>query len=172
MVLKLDQNIDPLTFIAGHAGYFRGIGLNNSDQQFVGELTIKKIVSGIGVTLDYKAIGIEGEEYQKFNTLFSKHQILFNEEHSLVSYDSENNLCMWSLNLNIGTTVVFEFRRMKEVGEKMVLIFGFGDYTDNEMFREEISLEFWQNGDISHNYAWGESGGVFLARSACRMSRH
>ncbi len=90
----------------------------------------------------------------------------------MICNDSENKLTLWTLNNNIGTMARFDLRRFRQVSPKHCLfIFGFGDPDDNNVFREEITIELWDEGDLSYNYSWGEAGGHFLSRSTVKMKK-
>jgi hypothetical protein len=167
-----NKKINLLDILTKRDGYYMGTGVNHENKEFQGTLTLRSIVNKKGVSLKYKAIGIEGNEFNKDTTLYNHETILYNEEYTLICYDSENKLTLWTLNNNIGTMARFDLRRFRQVSTKHCLfIFGFGDPEDNNIFREEITIELWEDGDIGYNYSWGEAGGHFLSRSTIRMKK-
>ncbi len=153
-------------------GTYLGRGTNHENKEFQGTLVLKPIVNNRGVSMKYKAVGVDGDEFNKETTLYNKDTVLYNEEYTIVCYDSQNELSLWTLNNNIGTMARFDLRRYRQIsGKRSLFIFGFGDPEDNNVFREEISIESWENGDLSYNYSWGEAGGLFLSRSTIRMKK-
>ncbi len=167
-----NKKINLLDILTKRDGNYLGIGINHENKEFQGTLTLRSIVNKKGVSLKYKAIGIEGNEFNKDTTLYNHETILYNEEYTLICNDSENKLTLWTLNNNIGTMARFNLRRYRQVSPKHSLfIFGFGNPEDNNVFREEITIELWDDGDLSYNYSWGEAGGHFLSRSTVRMKK-
>lgn len=153
-------------------GTYLGSGTNHENKEFQGTLVLKPIVNNRGVSLKYKAVGMHGNEFNKETTLYNKDTVLYNEEYTIICYDSQNELSLWTLNNNVGTMERFDLRRFRRIsGNRSLFIFGFGDPDDNSVFREEISIESWENGDMSYNYSWGEAGGHFLSRSTIRMKK-
>jgi hypothetical protein len=147
-----------LSLLGLKEGRYTGTGLNDGHQKFTGELILNPVVNNYGVHIAYKATGIDGTVYS--------------EEHTLISLNNENKLCLWTLNSNFHTTIVFDFKSHKRIpGEKDILIFGFGNAKDNSMFREEISIELFDNGRLSYNYYWGMPNGVFMKRSSITMKK-
>ena len=170
---KLKEKTDDfLKMINQRTGTYSGMGINNEDKQFRGMMDLRGVVGARGARLHFAAIGIHGTDYNKSTNLYSIETVIYNEEETLIAYNSENTLCLWSLSSNIGTTVVYEYRSQKYVkNEKNVFIFGFGNPDQNKMFREEITIELYENGDIGYNYSWGQPDGLLLQRSNIRMNR-
>jgi hypothetical protein len=167
-----EKKLNLLEHLVKFDGNYMGIGKNHEEKEFKATLEMRSVVSRKGVMMIYRAIGVDGTEFNKDITLYNRDTILFNEEATLICYDPENKLTLWTLNSNIGTMARFDLRRYRQVSSKHSLfIFGFGDPDDNNVFREEITIELWENGDLSYNYSWGEAGGHFLARSNVRMKR-
>ncbi len=167
-----NKKINLLDILTKRDGNYMGLGINHENKEFRGTLRLKSVVNNKGVSLRYKAVGIEGNEFNKDTTLYNHETILYNEEYTLICNDSENKLTLWTLNNNIGTMARFDLRRFRQVSPKHCLfIFGFGDPEDNNIFREEITIELWDEGDLSYNYSWGEAGGHFLSRSTVRMKK-
>ncbi len=155
-----------------YEGNYRGIGYNHEEKKFRGRLNIKPVVNNKGIYIHYTAIGTHGDYLNKQATLYSKETAIYNEEHNTIALDHENNLKLWNLNSNLGTMITFDFRGMKYItNQKHVIIFGYGKIEDNTNFREEITFELWDNGDIGYNYTWGEPKGTFLAHSSVTMKK-
>ncbi len=153
-------------------GNYLGKGINHEKKEFQGTLSLRAVVDKKGVLIKYRAVGLEGNEFNKKTTLYNSETVLYNEEVSVICRDNENKLSLWTLNNNIGTMARFELRRFRQVSNKhSLMIFGFGDPEDNNVFREEITIELWDNNDMSYNYSWGEAGGHFLSRSTIRMKK-
>lgn len=152
-------------------GVYSGKGINHENKEFQGTLVLEQIVNNRGVSLKYKAVGTEGNELNS-ETLYNKDTVLYNEEYTLICNNYRNEITLWTLNSGIGTMSHFDLRRYRHVSEdRFIYIFGFGDPEDNNVFREEITIELWENGDLSYNYSWGEAGGHFLSRSTIRMKK-
>lgn len=166
------KKINLLDVLTIREGRYEGIGKNHEEKQFKGMLHLSSIVNNKGIAFKYKAVGIEGNEFNNLKALYNEETVLYNEEHTIICNDNENKLALWTLNNNIGTLARFELRRFRQISPNHTLfIFGFGDPEDNNIFREEISIELWNNGDLSYNYSWGEAGGLFLVRSTVRMKK-
>ncbi len=145
-----------LSLLGLKAGKYSGEGLNDGHQKFTGELILMPVVNNYGVHIAYKATGMN-------STVLS-------EEYTLISLSNENKLCLWTLNSNFHTTITFDFKSHKRIlREKDIIIFGFGNPDDNTIFREEISIELFDNGELSYNYYWGMPDGVFMKHSSVTM---
>jgi hypothetical protein len=166
------KKLNLLELISKREGKYMGFGINHENKEFKATLEIKSVVNNKGASFRYKAIGTDGNELNKDTHLFNKETILYNEEYTIICYNNKNELTLWTLNNNIGTMARFDLRRFRQVSSKHCLfIFGYGNPEDNTIFREEITIELWDNGDVSYNYSWGEAGGHFLSRSAVRMKK-
>jgi len=169
---KIENKIEPLEILLSCKGIYTGLGVNHEDVQFRGLLEIIPVVNDKGVNIKYRAVGIHGNEFDDLDNLFSSETVLFNEEHTLIAYNNHNKLCLWTLNYNVPTVCVFKLRRFRRIpGNKTIFIFGFGERSDEKIFREEISIEIWDAGNIAYNYYWGEAGGHFLSRSTVIMRK-
>lgn len=168
-----EKENDVLSLLIKFEGSYRGFGINNENKKFRGKLTIKPIVGNKGVYIHYTAIGTEAVNLNKPTNLYTKETAVYNEEHITIARDHENNLKMWSLNSNLGTMIIFDFRGMKYIAkQKHVLIFGYGTIEDNTMFREEITIELWDSGEIGYNYSWAEPRGLLLSRASVTLKKH
>ena len=169
---KHKKHLDLLEVLMKRSGHYMGIGVNHEHKEFKGDFEIIPVVNKRGIHIKYKAVGTSGVEFNKHESLYNIDTILFNEEHTVIAYDNNNRLSLWTLNNNITTFIKFDLRRYKQVTPKRHLfIFGFGNPDNNNIYREEITIELWDNGDLSYNYAWGEPEGHFVSRSTIRMKK-
>ena len=153
-------------------GHYKGIGLNHENKEFKGDLELSSIVNHRGLLIKYKSVGTSGIEFNKPESLYNIDTMLYNEEHTIIALDNINNLSLWTLNSSYNTFIKFDLRRYKQIIPKRHLfIFGFGNPKDFKIYREEITIELWENGDLGYNYAWGESEGHFVSRSTIRMKK-
>jgi hypothetical protein len=163
---------DPLKILINSAGFYTGYGVNHEDRQFKGLFEMTPVVENRGVHIKYRAVGLKEEGNEKEIGLFNRDMLLFNEEDTLIAHNNENKLCLWTLNSNVPTVCMFELRRFRRIpGEKSILIFGFGKRNDETIFREEITMEIWDAGNLAYNYYWGEPQGHFLSRSTIIMRK-
>lgn len=161
-----------LDILAKRTGHYMGIGINHENKEFKGDLELISIVNHKGLLIKYKAIGTSGIEFNRYESLYNLDTILYNEEHTIIAYDSANKLSLWTLSSNINTFVKFNLKRYKQIAPKRHLfIFGFGSQSDFKIYTEEIAMELWENGDISYNYTWGNPEGHFISRLTARMKK-
>lgn len=147
-----------LSLLGLKAGRYSGSGLNDGHQKFTGELHLTPVVNNYGVHIAYRAKGKDGT--------------IYSEEHTLISLNNENRLCLWTLNSNFHTTIAFDFKSHKRIpGVKDIIIFGYGNAEDNNLFREEIDIELFDNGELGYNYYWGMPDGEFVKRSSIKMRK-
>lgn len=166
------QKHDHLEALLKREGTYIGTGTNHENKEFRGDMRMRGVVNSKGVGLRYKCVGTDGVEFNKDTMLYNKDTILYSEELTVICYDSDNKLCLYTLNSNISNMAKFDLRRFRQVSpEHQIYIFGFGDAEDKNIFREEITIELFENGDIGYNYSWGEAGGIFLSRSTIRMKK-
>lgn len=166
------KKTDPLALLVKREGNYLGEGVNHEKKKFRGRLDLLSVVDKKGVFINFSAVGIEGNELNSETSLYNSETVLYNEEASIICHDNKNNLTLWTLNSNIGTMARFDLRRFRQVSNKhSLMIFGYGDPEDKNVFREEITIELWDNNDLSYNYSWGEAGGLFLSRSTIRMNK-
>jgi hypothetical protein len=158
--------------LSSRTGHYTGVGITHENKEFEGELELNRIVNGKGLLLKYKSIGITGTEFNKHENLYNKDTKLYSEEHTIIAYDSKNHISLWTLSSNINTFIKFDLKRYRQApANRHLFIFGFGKHSDFSIYREEITIELWENGDLSYNYAWGEAGGHFVSHSTIRMKK-
>ena len=139
--------------LAERVGQYSGGGVNHEGQAFRGELVLSLLLKGAGIHLSFKASGDDGT--------------IFHEETTTIAPDLMGEVGLYNLNTNMpGLT---HHRLIQETGEKAV--FAFGDRTDHNTFREEITLELNADGSVGYKYAWGMPGGEFAERSGAVMKK-
>jgi hypothetical protein len=165
------QKVNLLEIFKGREGSYMGFGVNHDSKEFRGTLDLKRIINGRGIEIKYKAVGVEGTEFNTSTHLYNEETVLYNEENTIIAYDGENQLCLWTLNSNIPSMVKFELRRYRQISSKKHLfIFGFGNPEDNTIFREEISIELAED-EFTYNYSWGQANGMFIASFSVTMKK-
>jgi len=146
-----------VTTLNSLAGHYEGEGANHDGQSFMGRLWLRPAVHGQGLSLHFSATGRDG--------------MLYHEEQSLIALNLNEKLCLWNLNTNMPGLVEHNYIRQEPRDGGLSHVFGFGNPQDRTSFREEISLDLWDNGEISYRYFWGMPGGDFMARSQVRMKQ-
>ena len=169
----MKKHTEPLEKLINAAGFYTGYGVNHENQQFKGLFEITPIVNNNGVHIKYKATGLTEEDHKiEHENLYNQEMQLVNEEDTIIAFNNDNKLCLWTLNINVPMVCVFNLRRYRRIADsKSILIFSFGDKKDEKHFREEITIELWDSGSIAYNYFWGEPGGNFLSRSTIIMRK-
>lgn len=147
---------DILNRLKAKAGRYEGEGINHEQQSFRGQLTLTEIVTGRGLSLDFKATGKSG--------------LVFHQEHSVIALTDTGKLALWNLNSNCPGLLRHDFLECESRANGFVLIFQHGDITDTGAFRERLTLTI-EESAISYGYAWGMPGGEFSERSTVRMLR-
>ena len=171
-VKKVTKKVTALETLIKSSGVYKGTGTNLEKQEFKGMLTITPIATRNGVYIEYAAVGTAGTEYNNDANLYSLDTMYFHEEHTIVAKDNKNHLCMWTLSNVHPTMSLFKLRRMRHIpDEKTIMIFGFGTVEESSVFREEISIEISENGELVYTYSWGESDGSYLSRHSARMNK-
>ena len=147
--------------LLARVGRYGGHGIDHDDQPFHGELELAPILGGRGLTLTYRAVGIDGTVYH--------------DERGWIAPDDAGRACFWSLSTSsVGVTCHQRRRPAPPAGEQATqatLIFGSGDPRDTSAMRIELAFDLWPEGDVGYRFSWGEPGGAFLPRSSVRMSR-
>ena len=135
---------------------FRGKGMNEENEAFLGELKVQVLEGGRAVLLAYSARLTSGT--------------VVHTETTLLGTGSTGTLCLWPVMSEIPvvlphTEVTTEVRPNGE----MKSTFGSGPRDDSAAFREEITIEINADGGLVYAHAWGLPGGAFENRSSCRM---
>jgi uncharacterized cupin superfamily protein len=138
------------------AGSFEGFGINHENQKFRGVLTLSPEIEGKGLSLEFTATGDDGTVYHK--------------EHSILGRSPLETLSLWVLSSNHPGVIEHQYFEDKPTpGADKTFSFRCGDLSSTKSFREVITIDLWQNGDVSYRYSWGMPGGEFKERSGVRM---
>ena len=128
--------------LAGHCGKFEGEGVNHEGNRFVGRLQISSVPNVQSIQIEFHAQTMDG--------------LPFHQERTTIAFNPKETLCLWSINSNNPHMLQHELRQedVTEAGSCQVYVFGYGDPGDRTEFREEITLEVWNSGEIGYHYAW------------------
>ncbi|MBX3019695.1 MAG: hypothetical protein KF767_17535 [Bdellovibrionaceae bacterium] len=138
-------------------GTYEGRGLNHERETFRSELTLSTKLPDKVLALQSSAIGEHGE--------------IFHQEMSWIGRDDRGQIQMWVASNNHPSITVHSFDRLETTAECQSVIFSYGDPSDRESFREEITLCIFTDGQLAHQYAWGLPGGDFKPRSGSKMKK-
>jgi hypothetical protein len=139
-------------------GTYIGEGINHEGQIFSGTFQLRSILDGRGFAIQFFAVANDGA--------------IYHQEESIIAPAISQSLTLWNFNSNNPALLAHEIRNYPtKVDASNSLVFGFNRLDDRDLFREEIALDIWQNGDVSYTYSWGMPGGDFKERSGVRMAR-
>jgi hypothetical protein len=142
--------------LLARVGHYAGHGINHEDEPFHAELHIVSLDVQPGVTLKFRAVGIDGTVYH--------------DERTWIALDTDDTVALWSIHTNGGGVRKHARRPAAPVeGAVLTLVFGFGALADRTCYRQEIGIDLWPDGDISYRYAWGLPGGDHQPRSTVRL---
>lgn len=146
-----------LDALLARVGEYRGEGKNHEDQAFIGTFELARVVDGRGVSVRFKAVGIDdGETYH--------------QEFTLIGQGADGDLDLITLSNNSGKLQTLSLRRAgEEDGSERTIVFGVGAPEATDSMRMEIAFDLWPGSEISYRYAWGVPGGEFAPRSSVRM---
>ena len=151
----MSRDLAPLLARVGRYG---GHGINHEDQPFYGELILAPLLEDRGITLSFRAMGIDGT--------------LYHEEASWIAPDATGLLALWSLNRNSAGVLRHDLRYGAGPRDAdATWVFGHGDRSDPEAMRIEVALDLFDGGDVGYRFGWGLPGEAFAPRSNVRMSR-
>lgn len=140
-----------------YQGEYEGEGTNHEGRRFVGKLQVEPVLEGRGVALRFVAKGKESGE-------------LFHQEESLVAPSVDERLTLTTLSTNLPGLVTHELRRQQTESQGTEIVFGYNAPEDFTAFREEVAIDFFDNGDLGYRYSWGLPGGDFESRSGLRLT--
>ena len=147
------KNLSELNKFIGH---YKGDGINHEKQAFKGLFCLTPLLDKKGFEIKFKAVGNDGT--------------IYHEEKSLIAPSMDEKLCLWNFNSNTPGLVPHELKNTESRnGSLMTFVFGFNDTNDKNAFREEVSLDLWESGEVSYTYSWGLPGGDFQERSGVKM---
>jgi len=132
-----------------------GAGINHENQKFVGTIEISPAIQGRGLQIEFKAIGDDGTVYH--------------EETSLLGPSFDGKPCLFVLSNNHPGVTPHTLKSEEKTHDKTSYVFGFGNIEDRSSFREEITMDVWNDGSVEYAYSWGLPGGEFKRRSGAKM---
>ena len=145
-----------LGMLAAGPKAFRGEGVNHENERFVGVLKVEALENGRAVLLSYSAKLENGT--------------LVHSESTLLGTGSDGKLCLWPVMSELPVVLPHtEVMNRSEPGKQTLAVFGSGARDDSAIFREEITIEYSEEGSLVYGHAWGLPGGTFEDRSSCRM---
>ena len=135
---------------------FRGEGVNEEKEAFVGELRVQVLEGGRAALLSYTATLSTG--------------MVVHTESSLLGTGPNGKLCLWPVMSEI-PVVLPHTEVMTEAGSEGEVKATFGSGPRNEVasFREEITIQINSDRSLVYAHAWGLPGGTFEDRSSCHM---
>ena len=155
---KMDAYMNDLIKLVSRVGTYSGDGKNHEGQHFKGTLEIRNLLGGRGVLFVFKATALDGT--------------FFHEEFSTIAPTIGGELMLFNLNTNTPGMVAHSLSRTVNTGDEMAsMVFLYGDLSNGQTFREQITIELHSNGCIGYKYAWGMPGGSFTDRSSVVMKK-
>lgn len=148
---------NPLLVLNECVGLYIGHGINHEGQKFEGTLEIKKLLSGLGVQIQFTA------------TSWENPKVVYHDEVSVIAPNSMGGLSLFNLNSNTPFLAEHVYVPSAVVGDKS-FVFRHGDITDSNSFREEVKLEIPEANMMGYHYSWGLPGGEFTYRSGLEMT--
>lgn len=148
----------PLKDLLERRGLYIGEGKNHEDEPFRGHFLLAPILGGRGVDIRFTAEGKDGT--------------LYHSERTLIAPLPDGTLGLFCLTTN--TTGLLQHREVAceaPEGSARSLCFQHGELEDRAIFREQVTLDLFENGDIGYRFAWGLPEGDFAPRSAARLIR-
>ena len=145
-----------LDALTGGSTAFRGEGVNEENQPFIGELKVQVLEGGRAALLSYAATLHAGT--------------VVHTESTLLVTGPNGKLCLWPVMSEI-PVVLPHTEVMTDINPEnsLVAIFGSGPRGDLTSFREEITIRVNADASLVYAHAWGLPGGSFEDRSSCRM---
>jgi hypothetical protein len=134
---------------------YLGSGVNHENQKFHGRIQFEPVAQGKGFQIQFQAVGTDGTTYH--------------QETTLLGPALDGKPCLFVLSNNHPGVTPHPLKTSEQTVEGHRYIFGFGDVTDTQSFREEISLEIFHHGSVEYKYSWGLPGGEFQERSGVQM---
>lgn len=145
--------MNPVEELLTRAGSYVGEGTNHEGERFSGELRLSAVGSRNGLSLWFRATGVEGAVYH--------------EEHTLIGTRPDGRPALWTLNSNVPFLLEHV---LVESSDSSSFRFRFGDPAASDTFREEIILTPHEDGRLTYAFFWGMPGGEFAERSAVTMA--
>lgn len=153
----MDQSKEAFGLLSEATGKYEGSGMNHEGQDFKGSFQMRSAFPGKLISLESSAVGSSGEVYH--------------EEVSWIGPDMAGTLMLYVSSNNHPGVTPHAFDRLEEKDGAKHIVFRFGDVSNVQSFREEIAISIFSDGQLSHFYAWGLTGGEFKTRSGSKMRR-
>lgn len=148
---------DVLRSLLRRAGRYGGHGINHEDEPFYGELELSDLLGGHGVSIRYRASGINGTP--------------LHDERTWIAATAEGTLALWTISSNASQVMRHELAADHDSTDcERVLKFRLGDPADRSIYRNQVTLELFHDGKLGYRYAWGMPGQAFEDRSAVTLS--
>ena len=145
-----------LSALISGATRFRGVGVNEENEVFAGELTIQSLEGGRAALLGYTARLESGK--------------VVHTESTLLGTGSNGRLCLWPVMSEIPVVLPhMEVSAAVGLQGELKAIFASGPREESASFREEITIHINADRSLIYAHAWGLPGGVFADRSSCRL---
>ena len=147
-----------IKILAGHCGRFEGEGVKPDGSRFVGRLQISSVLGIQAIEIEFYARTMDG--------------LLFHQERTTIAFSPRETICLWSINSNNPHMLQHDSTQeeVTEAGSRQAYVFGYKRPEDRTDFREEITLELWNSGEIGYQYAWGVPDNDFETRLSVKLS--
>jgi hypothetical protein len=96
---------------------------------------------------------------------------VYHAEESVIAEDRDGTLELHVVSTNQPGGIVLPFLGETAGEGRTTLTFRVGEPRAVDTFREAVSFDLWDDGSLSHRYAWGLPGGDYADRSGARMHR-
>ena len=137
---------------------FRGEGVNEEKETFIGKMTVQVLEGGRAALLSYTATLTTGA--------------VVHTESTLLGTGPGGNLCLWPVMSEIPVVLPHTQLMTKTKSPKEIAtVFCSGLRDESSSFREEITIQINSDGTLVYAHAWGLPGGAFEDRSSCLMVR-
>lgn len=148
---------DGLAALQRRVGRYGGHGINHHDEPFYGELELTPLLNGVGVSIRFRATGID--------------ETLLHDERTWIAASPEGPLALWTLSTNAQSVLRHELTADRTSDEcERILVFRLGEPSDRSLLRNQVTLELFTDGRLGYKYAWGRPGEAFADRSTVAMS--
>ncbi|MBX2797294.1 MAG: hypothetical protein KTR31_06500 [Myxococcales bacterium] len=143
--------------LLARVGRYGGHGINHEEEPFHGELVLQPLPGDRGVSLEFRAVGIDGTTYH--------------HECAWIAPNAQGETVLYAIHANGGGVMQYERRHgTPPEGCDQTVVFGVGQPAEADELRLEVAIDLWPDGDLSYRHAWGLPGGDYKPRSDVRMS--
>jgi len=139
-------------------GTYGGHGIDHEDRPFHGALTIEPLPGGRGVSLRFRSVGIDGEDYR--------------QEWTWVAPDVVRGVAAWQIDQRSRSVRHMRQRSGPSAeGADTTLMFGIGSPEDVDQHRVQVAFDLWPDGAVTVRHAAGSPGSPLTQRGGVRMVR-